>query len=410
MTSILTVSEIFWPEGGGAERATYLILKLLAQKGFKITIVTGTDSPAIIPEVKYYVTGYLKSYNRLTRWTLARLLATSHAFIKLLKEHDVLYIPLAAYPLIPIAKKAGLRVVVHLHNYMPIRYNGVKYFFEPDIVSLSKELKLAVFHEFHVQKSLLRTLLSPLSLIGYALSKGWLTKADKIICVSKRQAEIVSKNHPQLASKVEVIYNPLPTELMTTKVRKNLNSIPKFLYVGGESYIKGFHVFLCASARFLSKGNNAEFILTGCFHDKSESIIRSLNKKFNNSYKLVGRLRWEKLLEIHSKIHGLIFPSISEEPLPYTVMESMLAGTIPIASKIGGIPEMVRGTFAERTLFEVGDADELESKMELVVSMSDKQIADVGYALIGAALKKFNPEIVKRKLLRVFSNDDSRPK
>jgi glycosyltransferase involved in cell wall biosynthesis len=410
MTSILTVSEIFWPEGGGAEKATYLILKLLAQQGFTITVVTGTDSPAIIPGVKYYVSRYLRNSNRLTRWTLAGLLATSHAFIKLMKEHDILYIPSAAYPLIPIAKKAGLRVVIHLHNYMPVRYSGVKYFFEPDVINLFKELRLAVFHEFHVQKKLLRTLLTPLSLIGYALSKGWLTAGDKLICVSKRQAELVSKNHPRLASKIEVIYNPPPTELMTIKVRKNLKSTPTFLYIGGDSYIKGFYVFLCASAKFLSKGNNAEFILTDWFHDKSKSIIKSLNKEFNNAYKLTGRLRWEKLLEIHSKIHCLIFPSIHEEPLPYAVMESMLAGTIPIASKIGGIPEMVRGTFAERTLFEAGDADELESKMESVIKMSNKQIADVGFALIEAALKKFNPEIVKKELLRVFINDDSRPK
>ena len=90
----------------GAERATYLTLKLLAQQGFKITVVTEIDNPAVIPGIKHHITRYLQSSNRLTRWTLARLLAASRVFIKLLKEHDVLYIPLASYSLIPIAKKA----------------------------------------------------------------------------------------------------------------------------------------------------------------------------------------------------------------------------------------------------------------------------------------------------------------
>jgi hypothetical protein len=31
MTSILVISEIFWPEGGGAELATFLILDMLAK-------------------------------------------------------------------------------------------------------------------------------------------------------------------------------------------------------------------------------------------------------------------------------------------------------------------------------------------------------------------------------------------
>jgi hypothetical protein len=35
--------------------------------------------------------------------------------------------------------------------------------------------------------------------------------------------------------------------------------------------------------------------------------------------------------------------------------------------------------------------------------MSDKQIVDIGFALREAVLKKFNHEVVKRKLIKVFS-------
>jgi len=76
---------------------------------------------------------------------------------------------------------------------------------------------------------------------------------------------------------------------------------------------------------------------------------------------------------------------------------------LPIASKIGGIPEIIEGTFAERTLFELGDASECVDKMELVLAMSNEQIEGVGLSLREAMLKKFSPEVIKEKLVDVFS-------
>lgn len=405
MTSILTVSEIFCPEGGGAERATYLILKLLAQQGFKITVVTGTDSPVIIPDIKYYVTGYLKSSDRLTRWTLARLLATSHAFIKLLKEHDVLYIPLAAYPLIPIAKKAGLRVVVHLHNYMPIRYSGVKYFFEPDVVSLSKELRLAVFHEFHVQKSLLRTLLSPLSLIGYTLSKGWLTNADKIICVSKRQAELVLKNHPQLADKIEVIYNPIPRKLMSTEPRKNLSNLPTFLYVSGDSYIKGFYMLLYILKKLKNENVKAKFLLLGNYSKHSMELLRKTGAGKNLDLNIIGPVPHEKVIKLHKEAWALLFPSLTEEPFPYAVAEASLLGTVPIAPKTGGIREILQGTPTEKYIFNPENMKESVEKIKVIVSGEANDLMKDSMALRATMLKFFRESNDRslRKLIDIFS-------
>jgi hypothetical protein len=42
----------------------------------------------------------------------------------------------------------------------------------------------------------------------------------------------------------------------------------------------------------------------------------------------------------------------------------MLAGTIPIASRVGAIPEMVKGTPAEEYMFTSGDAEGLLDRVE----------------------------------------------
>jgi len=107
MTSILIISELFYPEGGGAGKATYLVLRYLVEYNFKITVLASTRDPIKIPGVKYYITLLLQHADRVTKLIRLKLFANNSISTKLLCDHDVLYIPLYAYPLIPIAKQKG---------------------------------------------------------------------------------------------------------------------------------------------------------------------------------------------------------------------------------------------------------------------------------------------------------------
>lgn len=46
-----------------------------------------------------------------------------------------------------------------------------------------------------------------------------------------------------------------------------------------------------------------------------------------------------------------------EEPLPYSILEAMLAGRVVMASRIGGIPELLSGTVGEKYLCDVNSID-----------------------------------------------------
>ncbi len=393
MTAILTVSELFWPKGGGAELATYLTLQILAEHGFSVTVVTGTKNPAKIPGVKYYITSTLRSVNRLTRWTLMEVFSTTAFFKRLLKSHDVLYIPQAAYPLIPVAKKMNRRVIVHLHNYMPIRYTGVKYFFEPDVVDHAYEIKLALLHERHVQKSLLRTLLMPLSYLAYIKSKSWIAQADKIICVSHRQAELIAKNMPQLRNKIDVIYNPPPPELANTDLplKKRLSDEKVLLYLGGLSYIKGFHLILKAINK-VSKKYKVKLVMAKVYDRRLPS----------HNYVVYSDLPHREVIHLYSEAYVLLFPSIVEEPLPYVLVESMLTGTVPVAARVGSVPEITKGTPAEHYTFTPGDVDDMVDKINALLAQPKERIIDVGLKLKEHASKLFNINQIRDKLLSAF--------
>ena len=387
------VSEIFWPEGGGAELATYLILKILRDTGHKITVVTGTSSPALIKCIKFYYTNLLGNHNRVERWRRVYLLSKESWFINLLSSHDIFYIPLFAYPLIPIAKKYDIKVIVHMHNYVAVRYHGVKYYFEKDKLNTLEELKIGLWHEMHVQKSLTRTLFMPVSYILYKIGTTWLEHADTIICVSKRQAEIIKACLPQLHKKIVVIYNPLPP---LPDLKKNMSRIPTFLYVGGYNLVKGFPIVLKLFMELHKQGFKFKLYMAGDYN-KCKYVIPS-----TIPIKILGRIPYAKLLELYKEAWALIFPSICEEPLPYAILESILTDTIPIAPKTGGIIELLQGAEAEKYLFTPNNIKQLVSIVRDLINTDIKNLTYIA--------EKTKKQIIKRiderrlKLFTIFNS------
>jgi len=175
--------------------------------------------------------------------------------------------------------------------------------------------------------------------------------------------------------------------------------VPSFLYTGGTSYLKGMHLLVESSKRLLRRNGAARFVVTKSLQRVWQRVLTS---DLADSYQIIGWVKYEELHQLHSSILSLVFPSIWEEPLPYTISEAMLHGTIPIASKVGGVPEIVQGSFAEKMLFKPNDVEELVDKMEATLTMSNEQITDVGCSLRESILKRFNAETTRNRLMELF--------
>jgi glycosyltransferase involved in cell wall biosynthesis len=394
---ILIITEQYWPEGSGGILATHLITGLLKEFA-EVTILTGTKNPAKYANVQYLYTPLLNVRVKSILWTNLLRSNSRDWLEKLIEQGDVVYIPRLSYPVAPLAKKLGKKVVAHLHDYQPISYNSVIFYGRGrSSPSLADTIKFEVLEHDSVLRTL-GALTAPLN----SLSRLWLSQADIIICVSNRQAEIISNLAPELARKIKVIYNPLPE---VPPLEKKFER-PAFTYSGGDSYVKGFHIFMRGALKILRRWSDVKFVLTGgsrSFGQKHDELVKRLNDAFTGKFRLLGRLPYKDVLRLYSRSHAILVPSLYEEPLPYVVMEAMAMGTIPVASKVGGIPEIVGGTPAEKMLFEASDVDGFVDKMESVLAMSGEQVADVGFALRDAALKKFNSEVVKRELMKMFS-------
>lgn len=392
---IVVFSEKFWPEGSGAELATYLILKSLATKRHgKITIYTSTPNPAKIPNASIHVTSLLRSSNKIELFY--KIIKNKSIIRKLITDADVVYIPRFSYPIITVAKEMKKHVVVHLHDYQPVSFTAV-------VLSSEKKHPMNDFQRTaylegisgNLFKSVVSTILVPIT--GFI--RRWISYADSVICVSHRHKEIIARNIPELEAKLHVVYNPPPE---VPDIKKELSETPTLLYTGGDSYIKGFQVLLEAMKILGRKRYRLTLYLTNNYTQESVSKIMRIRSTYGLDIKVLGRIKYEKLLSLYAQIWALIFPSIYEEPLPYTPIESSLLGTIPISSRVGGVLEIFSNTSAASFLVEPGKVEDIVTKIIELISKDKKDIIAIGNALRNEIRTKLDTDKIIDALCNVI--------
>jgi len=361
VVQVLVITPVYYPEVGGGALATYLITGLLARTSkLKLTVLTGVKDSKRVSGVNYIYDPLLKLMNK--QYFPASLLAKRYQ--KILKKHDIIYV-MYAFPLIPLGKAYGKKVIVHLHDYRPI---------SPDGVVLAGNKRSSSFRLFKdsftvrlMQKKGVKDLTRNVLNIPYTLQvRKWVDMADTILAVSKRHAEILSRYMPECRNRIRVLYNPLPK---LPEFRKKLEEAPTFLYCGGDSYVKGFHILIEAlKALGEKKQTHFKLILTNKYSQESLSILNKLKRRYNLDIEVHGMVEYSDLVKLHSRAWALLFPSIWEEPLPYTVMEALLAGTLPLAFKVGGVPEIVEKTCAEDFLIPPNMHKRLLEAIETIAS------------------------------------------
>jgi len=357
---ILVISERYWPDGSGGELATHLIVDILSKK-FDVTVVTGSKNPSRLPNVEYIYEPLLSKWEKPLLWLNSLRLAGREEFKKLLREADVVYIPRFAFPVIPYAKKMGKRVIVHLHDYIPVSYTAVI------LAPYEKHRDRITRDDITLECRKGLKYCSATTLLWWLprLARKWISQADKVICVSHRQAEIISDQAPELRDKIEVVYNPLPQELREKEPRKELDDTPTLLYSGGDSYVKGFHVLLQTLNKLCGQGFKVRFFLTNKYGSSSLEALRRLKDKcISVEVQVLGRLEYSELHDLHKGIWALVFPSIWEEPLPYAVVEASILGSMPIASRVGGVAEILDNTPASEFLIPPKNINALVEKIK----------------------------------------------
>ena len=388
---VLIFTESLWPFGGGGELATYLFVRQLVKHDVGVRVVLRRG---------YYIDKWkgLEIYNiRCLGYGKHSVLThESRKLIeKLSKWTDVAYFTTGLFNIIPLIRSLGIPTVVHIHSYFPVCPVGHLYNFIHGNVCLSHIrscYKCVLVYE-SMRRSKLEAVASYIanSVFGIKFLKHVLD-SDALVFVSETQQRLFleySKYLYRHLPKNYIIYNPLP----------NVRNLPiegdNVGFLGGLDPIKGFNILLMAWLQLYRK------------FEKSK-LMMAMTLGLPDPIERIGVVRYPRLRDseldaFHTRCRVITVPSLSPEPSPYATIETLLRGRLLIASKIGGIPELLGNAPGVR-LVPPGDVDSLVDGLDWALSMDRADAIEFGLKNHEYILKKFSNERSARELLKVFES------
>ena len=189
---------------------------------------------------------------------------------------------------------------------------------------------------------------------GYALSsfceRTAVEAADAVVAVSHGMAADVARCYPAAASRLHVIHNGIDTVeyrpssdrsvLLETGIDPNR---PLVMFVGRMSRQKGLPYLLRAARNFRA---DAQLVVLSSAADtpaiaaEVESRIGELQRMRDGVYWIRRMLPKPALIQLLSTATVSVCPSIYE-PLGIVNLEAMACETAVVATRVGGIPEVV---------------------------------------------------------------------
>ena len=226
--------------------------------------------------------------------------------------------------------------------------------------------------------------------------KSFYKHLTKFVAISPYVLRELSQKGFEL-SKVVVIENPISDEFFGVEKRED-NVI---LYPATIIPRKNQLNFLRGVAMVSSELSDFKILFTGGVVNYFETITKFVKKEGLKNVEFLGKVPYEKMLELYSKASIVALTSF-QETAPMAIAEAMATGTPVIASNVGGIPHMVRGG---RTGYVVNPNNPKEIAKSLLTLVSDVKLRNrMGKRAKKEALKRWKVEVIGRKLIRLYSS------
>jgi glycosyltransferase involved in cell wall biosynthesis len=357
---LLIYSHFFAPSIGGVEMAVQSLAGGLPElhtpqgiKEFEVTLVTQTAADGAGD-------GSLP-YQVLRQPTLFQLW-------RAIRESDVIHI--AGPALLPMALGLLARrpVVIEHHGYQAICPNGLLVH-QPDRSICPGHFQAGRYLEcFQCRKSEISGARSLIDLVLMFPRRGLARKASANLAISHH----VLERHALPRS--SVVYYGIEDPFSGGVIPPSVLAAPgkfSFAYVGRFFPEKGIAVLLQAAAILKKEGCDFEVRLIGDGPQRPKLEEMIARNDLGPCVRITGYLRGAELAEALRDVRVVVMPSVCEETAGLSAIEQMMRGRLVIASKIGGLAEVVDG---EGLTFPPANAPALADCMRKV--MQDPCIVD----------------------------------
>ena len=201
----------------------------------------------------------------------------------------------------------------------------------------------------------------------------------RVICVSQAvRAELIREGLSP--TQLVAIHNGIPS---APAARRAPNSVLNLGYLGGLSERKGIRtLFQIAETLAGTLQNPWQLVIAGDALDAAgKNLVNEMKQRYSNE-SWWSRIHWAGWIarpaEFLASLDLLICPSTEFDPFPTVLLEAGAAGTPVLASRVGGISEIVEEGVTG-WLFDPGDS--AKAAALAVAALSQKQLLlDAGIA------------------------------
>jgi glycogen(starch) synthase len=306
---ILFWQELFWPHIGGIEVLATKLLGGLRQRGYEITVVTRQDRTDLPKEAQYQG---IQIYRYPFPWT---------AFSK----GDL-------FQLIEVRKQIARIQRTLQPDLVHMNCFGPSFLFYHDTMNLHPAPLLATLH------TMPQAVMPQQAFRQDGLFRKTLRMASWISCVSSAVLAEARALAPEIAAYSSVVYNGL--EVPGLAPAPMSFEAPRLLCLGRLSPEKGFDLALKAFALLVDRFPRARLVLAGDGLARTELERQAAGLGLERVVEFIGWVAPDKVPALMNASTIVVMPS-HREGLPSVALEAALMGRPVVATRVGGLPEIV---------------------------------------------------------------------
>ncbi len=236
--------------------------------------------------------------------------------------------------------------------------------------------------------------------------------SDLIICASDHVNESVRKWYPVRRERICTIMNGIDASVFSpngqerNKLRKRLGiEDGEFLLMTSGTICKekGHHLAVETLNTLLEKNTGLKLMIVG---DGEYLVSLSLlTEKFglNDRVILTGFIPNKSISNYYNAADIYLLPTLRAEGLPFALIEAMSIGLPIVASKMGGIPDVVKNG-KEGLLTNPGDISDMESKISTLLGNKSLR-KELGAKARSKVLNELNAENMVNRTLNVIESN-----
>ena len=334
---VLFLSELFWPYIGGGEVFGAKLMSDLQQYGYEVAVITSHDY-LDLPDEAYY--------KNMPIWRLP--------FRSALKSGDI----------IQIAELCR-------------RVKRLKQDFKPNLIHINAVCPSIVLHlrtaDAHRAPVLVRmnqeTLVDDLSKDN-TLTRQALQNADWVCCVSSAVLAELKRSVPAINGRSSVIHNGV--ELPPVLADPVPVETPRLLCLGRLVPAKGFELAVSALASIAARYPNVRMVIAGDGPERAKLEQQVGQLGLSRMIEFIGWVEPHEVLSLINTSTAVLMPSW-REGLPTVALQAGLMGRPIIASRVGGLPEVV---LHQQTglLVEKGDSGAIAAAITYLLDYPERAI------------------------------------